>query len=99
MSEMIEKHPDSEVASRWAAMARETISRYSGPPMPSQPVIDLNSVPGLTEAQASAVAMLTEKWLQDYFTDVRAQLMNVHADFLKLQKTVAELQVNDDASK
>ncbi|MFK7860739.1 MAG: hypothetical protein AB8B64_18120 [Granulosicoccus sp.] len=99
MSDMIAQHPDAEVARRWTEMARKTMGRYPGPPMPTHPVLDLDSVEGLSASQASAVHKLTERWLQSYFEDVRDQLMKVHGDLLKLQKTIAELEADKDSLK
>ena len=93
VTEMIDRHPDPEVASRWAQMAKETILRYPGPPHPTRPLLDLEKVDGLSAEQTQAIHAVTERWLQHYFDDVRAQLMNVHRDLLTLQKTIAELEV------
>ena len=92
VGDMIAQHPDPDVARRWAEMARDTISRYPGPPMPTLPILDLDSVEGLSEEQASNIQSVTQRWLESYFDDVRGQLMNVHQDLLRLQKTVAELE-------
>lgn len=91
-SEAISKHPDPQVAKRWADMASETILRYPGPPMPSQAVLDLDRVEGLDPAQQEDIELLLTQWLQSYFSDVRDQLMSVHNDMLRLQKRVAELE-------
>ena len=93
VGEMIAQHPDPEVAKRWAEMARDTISRYPGPPMPTLPILDLDGVEGLSTEQASAIQDVTQRWLASYFEDVRQQLMKVHSDLLSLQKTVAELEL------
>ena len=92
VNEMIAQHPDPEVARRWAEMARDTIARYPGPPIPSLPVLDLDGVEGLSAGQASAIHNVTQRWLESYFEDVRQQLMKMHNDLLRLQKTVAELE-------
>lgn len=89
---LIEQHPDPEVAARWSAMAEQTITRYPGPPPPSQPVLDLASVAGLDKIQLAAIQALTDQWLGNYFDDVRKQLMSVHGDLLTLQRKLAELQ-------
>lgn len=89
---LIQQHPDAEVAARWSAMAEQTIARYPGPPLPSQPVLDLDSVAGLDKIQLAAIQALTEQWFCSYFDDVRKQLMSVHRDLLTLQKRLAELQ-------
>lgn len=94
VSEMIAQHPDHDVARRWAAMAQETMSRYSGPPLPTQAVLDLDTVEGLSASQLNAVHALTEQWMEGYFEDVRRQLMAVHKEMLSLQRTVAELQTD-----
>ena len=96
VSDMIARHPDPDVARRWADMARQTLSKYPGPPMPTQPVLDLDTIEGLSAAQANAIQLLTQDWLQAYFHDVSEQLMKVHRDLLSLQKTVAELSTDEN---
>ena len=93
VSDSIATHPDPEVAAVWSAMARESITRYASPPLPSQPVLDLDKVPDLSPEQYQALHGLTQSWLENYLTDVRNQLMNIHRDLLGLQKRVAELEV------
>lgn len=92
VEQMIAQHPDPDVARRWAEMARDTISRYPGPPMPSLPVLDLDGIEGLSKEQANAIQSVTQRWLESYFDDVRGQLMKVHKDLLQLQRTVAEFE-------
>lgn len=92
VSEAIAAHPDKEVANAWASMARESIRRYAGPPMPSQPLLDLDSINGLDATQREQLQILVGGWLESYFNDVRHQLMDIHRDFMSLQKRVAELQ-------
>ena len=92
VNDMISRHPDPLVARRWAEMASKTLLRYCAPPVPSQPVLDLDSVDGLSSEQKHQLRSMTELWLQSYFDDVRDQLMNVHGDMLKLQKAVAEFE-------
>lgn len=92
VSDMISQHPDPDVARRWSEMARQTVSRYPGPPMPTQPVLDLGTVEGLSVDQTSEIQAITENWLLGYFEDVRKQMMAMHRDLLKLQKTVAEIE-------
>lgn len=94
VSEAIAAHPDAEVAAAWASMARETLRQYSGPPMPSQPLLDLDLVEGLDAQQRHQLHLLMQAWLESYFNDVRLQLMNIHRDFLTLQKRVAELEAS-----
>lgn len=98
VNDVISQHPDEIVAARWATMARQTLSRYPGPPMPTQPVLNLDAVKGLSSEQARAIQLLTEDWLQCYFDDVGDQLMQMHRDLLTLQKTVAELEAGNNAS-
>lgn len=92
VTDMIGKHPNQEVADRWASMARETIARYPAPPLPTQSVLDLDQIEGLTAEQLAQVHALTQSWLLSYFNDVRGQLLNVHRDFMILQKRIAELE-------
>lgn len=94
----IAEHPDKDVALRWQELAKETISRYPGPPLPSQPNLDLNGVDGLTPDQIKDIESRTEQWLSEYFKDVLAQLMNVHRDLLTLQKQIAEFEVENSRS-
>ncbi|MFK7994465.1 MAG: hypothetical protein AB8B87_10035 [Granulosicoccus sp.] len=95
VSDMIAGHPNPKVASRWADMARNTLAKYPGPPLPTHPVLDLDSVAGLDQTQSVAIQAITEQWLQLYFNDVLDQLMKVHKDLLSLQKTVAEYEVEN----
>jgi len=92
VSDMIAEHPDPVVAQRWQDMARATMARYPGPPLPSQPVLDLQQVQGLTVQQMQELQEITQQWLLRYFDDVRAQLMQVHHELLSLQKKVAEYE-------
>lgn len=93
VSEMISRHPDKEVAEKWAKMARESMLRYPGPPLPSQPVLDLDTIENLNLEQKKQLLALTQKWLEYYFNDVRNQLMGMHRDLLGLQRRVAELEI------
>jgi len=90
--ETISQHPDKAIATRWAQMARETAVKFPGPPMPSQADIDLNGLQSLTAADKEHVINELERFMGGYFDDVRQQLMQVHTELLKLQKTVAELE-------
>ncbi len=92
--ETISRHPDQQVANAWAAMARQSIGRYAHPPMPSQPLLDLDSVKGLSPDQIRQLQDLTQFWLESYLKDVRNQLMNIHQDLLALQKRVAEQEAD-----
>lgn len=94
VTELIGQHPDPLVAQHWASMASETLSRYPSPPQPTQTVLDLDQIEGLTGDQISQLHALTQSWLLSYFNDVRAQLMSVHRDFLLLQKRIAELETD-----
>ncbi|ASJ72972.1 hypothetical protein [Granulosicoccus antarcticus] len=97
VTQAIAAHPDPEVAQAWAAMARESIARYPSPPMPSQPVLDLEQVGGLDPKQSLRLQTITQDWLEGYLHDVRNQLMCIHRDFLVLQKRVAELEAAQGA--
>lgn len=88
----IDSHPDRQVAERWGQMAADTLGRHGAPPMPSQPLLDLDRVPELDAYQREALQELVSEWLQAYFNDVRQQLMAVHKDILSLQMRVAELE-------
>lgn len=92
VSEAIASHPDKAVADAWAAMARESVRRYASPPMPSQPILDLDSIQGLDTVQKAQLQSVVQEWLEHYLNDVRQQLMSIHRDFLSLQKQVAELE-------
>lgn len=95
---IIGQHPDRQMANRWAMMARDTISRYPAPPPPTQAVLDLDQVEGLSTRQRAQVHELTQSWLLGYFNDVRGQLLNVHRDFMALQKRIAELEMGSPES-
>ncbi len=92
VGDMVRNHPDEQVAVAWEAMARESMRRYSAPPLPSQPILDLDSVEGLTSAQQKQLFAVTQQWLDSYLNDVRNQLMSIHRDMLGLQRQVAEYQ-------
>ncbi len=98
VNDVISQHPDSAIASRWMIMAEQTLACYPGPPLPSQPLLNLSDVEGLSAEQVELIHTSCEDWMQSYFTDVLGQLMSVHADFLKLQKDVAELQAQQSAT-
>jgi len=93
VSASIASHPDSEVARRWTDMAKETLARYPGPPLPSQAELNLDGISQLSAEDRDAVMVSVTAWLENYFNDVRAQLMDVHRDLLSLQKRVAEQDV------
>lgn len=98
VNDVISQHPNSAIAQRWTAMAEETLACYPGPPLPSQPLLNLSDVEGLSDEQVELIHTRCDHWMQSYFTDVLGQLMSVHADFLKLQKDVAELQEKQSAT-
>lgn len=92
VGEMIGRHPDKAVAEKWAKMARESMLRYPGPPLPSQPVLGLDTVENLDLEQKNQLLDLTQEWLESYFNDVRNQMMEMHRDLLGLQRRVAEFE-------
>jgi len=92
VKDTIATHPDERVAQAWSTMAEQSLARYPGPPLPTHPILDLDSVAKLTNVQKQHVEELTKTWLEHYFVDVRDQLMNVHRDLLVLQRKVAELE-------
>ena len=93
VSASIASHPDPEVARRWSEMAKHSLRRFPGPPIPSQPELNLDSLAGLSDADREALIVSVSAWLESYFNDVRSQMMDVHRDLLSLQKRVAELDV------
>lgn len=92
VKDTIANHPDEKVAKAWADMAEQSLARYPGPPLPSHPLLDLDTVDGLSSEQKQQVETLTKTWLEHYLSDVRDQLMCVHRDLLVLQRKVAELE-------
>jgi len=90
--ETIEQHPDKAVVKRWSQMARETVHKFPGPPTPSQAEIDLSNLASLSPADKQFVLNELDRFISGYFVDVQQQLMQVHAELLKLQKTVAEFE-------
>ena len=98
VKETIENHPNPAVARKWASLAKETLERYPGPPTPTNPVIDLDAIDDLTDEQRTALYSLLKTWLDSYLLDVRNQLMDVHRDLLRLQKRIAELEVQSSES-
>ena len=93
VADAIGGHPDPRVATRWSAMARASIARHPGPPLPTRPVLDLDAVDGLSAPAREGVARAARAWLGSYFEDVRAELLAMQREMLTLQKRVAELEV------
>ena len=93
VAEAIGTHPDARVAARWAAMARASVARHPGPPLPTRPVLDLGAARELSVGARRSVTRAAETWLASYFEDVRAELLGMHREMLGLQKRVAELEV------
>ncbi|PID62227.1 MAG: hypothetical protein CSB44_03790 [Gammaproteobacteria bacterium] len=89
----IAEHPDEDVATRWAQMAKDTLARYPAPPNPSTHTLDLTALNALDDRSRRDVLERLGRFLTDWQGDVRDQLMNVHRDFLLLQCRVAELEV------
>ncbi|MEE9335792.1 MAG: hypothetical protein V3U65_17000 [Granulosicoccaceae bacterium] len=91
----ISSHPDQNVAKRWNELAQASLKKYPGPPMPSQAVLDLDMLTRLTDEEREAVVDAAQGYLESYFEDVRQQLIKMHSDMLRLQKTVAEYEQNE----
>jgi len=96
VGEAIARHPDADVAARWSAMARETIARWPGPPVPSMTRLELDL--GLDDARRARLGTALERWTESYFGDVRDQLMEMHGEMLALQRRVAEQDVARERS-
>jgi len=92
----ISGHPDQKVAKRWNEMAQASLKKYPGPPMPSRSVLDLDMLSRLTDEERDEVVDAVQSYLESYFEDVRQQLIKMHSDMLRLQKTVAEYECKDD---
>jgi len=92
ITDTISEHPDKAIAKRWSEMARETARKFPGPPLPSQADINLDELTSLSCADKERVVNEVEGFIGSYFNDVRQQLMQVHGELLRLQKTVAELE-------
>jgi len=97
VSEAIADHPDPRVAARWAAMARETVSRWPCPPTPSLGTLEFDGEDDLLDPprRARLVALL-ERWVDSYFDDVRDQMMEMHGEILALQRRVAEQEAEHE---
>lgn len=91
VNEAIARHPDPDVATRWAALASETIARWPGPPSPTLSRLELD--PGLDGRGRERLLGLLERWIESYFGDVRDQLMEMHGEMLALQRRVVELEI------
>ncbi len=89
----IANHPDRRVAERWSALARESIARHAGPPLPTRPALELGVLRALPREVRDAVVNAAEDWMSSYFADVRAELLTMQREMLSLQKRVAELEV------
>jgi len=92
ITETIAQHPDTFVATRWAEMARETARKFPGPPEPSKTELNLTDLDSLSGEDRERVITEVDAFVGSYFDDVRQQLMQVHAELLRLQKKVAELE-------
>lgn len=97
ITQIIREHPDQRVAERWAELARETARKFPGPPSPSRSEINLDSISGLSDEEKVQVMNEVEHFISCYFDDVRTQLMSVHSELLKLQKTIAEHEIKINA--
>jgi len=97
--EVIKQHPDAKVAARWERMAVQTCARFPGPPLPTRNVLELDSIAGLDTQTQNAVQQAVQEYLQSYFRDVNAQLLDVHKELLTLQKQVAEQLEADQTPK
>lgn len=97
ITQTISQHPDTAIAERWSAMARKTARQFPGPPAPSQNEMDLTDIHFASDEDKDKAVNAVEKYIASYFDDVRAQLMAMHGELLKLQKTVAELETRDNA--
>ena len=93
VGEAIARHPDPAVGERWAAMARETIARWPGPPLPTHARLELDTDGSLEPAVRAHLLATLERWFESYVEDVRVQMMAMHAELFTLQRRVAELEV------
>jgi len=91
----ISSHPDQKVARRWNELAQASLKKYPGPPMPSQSVLDLDMLSRLSDEEREEVVDAVQGYLESYFEDVRQQLIKMHSDMLRLQKTVAEYEQSE----
>lgn len=91
--ETIKACPDQRVAERWATLAKETTRRYASPPDPTRPLMDIQRIPDLDPESQAQIHAAAAAWLENYFDDVRAQMMSMHRDLLSAQKRIAELEV------
>jgi len=90
VTEVIQSHPNEAVAQRWAEMASITCSRFPSAPWPSQENVSLDVIKTLDPDTQETVLMAVQDFMQSYFNDVNAQLLDVHRELLTLQKQVAE---------
>ncbi len=91
----ISSHPDKNVAKRWNELAQVSLKKYPGPPIPSQSVLDLDMLSRLNDEERDEVVDVVQAYLESYFEDVRQQLIKMHSDMLRLQKSVAEYEQSD----
>jgi len=96
ITQTISQHPNQAVAKRWAQLASRTATKFPGPPVPTQTELNLDDLQSLTPADKAHVMNELERFMSGYFDDVRNQLMQVHAELLALQKTVAELETGQE---
>jgi len=94
ITQTIAEHPDAKIAQRWAELAQVTARKFPGPPTPSKSELDLSGVSFNSDEDKANALSEVEAFISSYFDDVRQQLMQVHGEMLKLQKTVAELELN-----
>ena len=93
----ISSHPNPQVAQRWNELAQVSLKKYPGPPTPSQSVLDLDMLSALGDNERDEVVKVVQVYLESYFDDVRLQLIQMHSDMLRLQKSVAEHECGEDA--
>ena len=93
VSEAIARHPDPGVARRWARMARESVARWPGPPLPSHPRLDFDSGGALDAERRARLMEAADRWMESYFGDVRDQMMEMHGEMLALQRRIAEYEL------
>jgi len=93
VTQAIASHRDPRVAALWGPMARDTLTRWSGPPVPSSGRLDVAVEKPLADADRQRVIAALTAWTDSYFGDVCACMMEMHREILTLQQRVAELEV------
>lgn len=89
------KHANPKVELRWKEMALSTIERFIEKPAPNERgfAISLN----ISEQEKISLQEAVSKYLEDYSKSVEARHMEMLGEIIRLQREIAELEVDNKA--